>query len=190
MTQDLIQISDTELVARLKRRDKRALEDLVRIHGAKLYGVALQFVRNETDAQDVVQDALVSIWKRIDSFEGRSAFTSWLYRVTANAALMALRKRRKRDHDVPEENLSNLPDRTPLPVTALINGELGQRVRAGIDTLPDSYREVVLLRDVDELSLEEIAEVTGLSESAIKSRLHRGRLLLRQALLPYLKGQE
>ena len=190
MTEELAQISDTELVARLKRRDKSALEDLVCLHGAKLYGVALQFMRNETDAQDVVQDALVSIWKRIDSFEGRSAFTSWLYRVTANAALMALRKRRKRDQDVPEENLLNLHDRSPQPGTRLINGELGERVRAGIDTLPDSYREVVLLRDVNELSLEEIAGITGLSESAIKSRLHRGRLLLRQALLPYLKGQE
>src|ERR1043166_1538112 len=96
MTQELTQISDTELVARLKQRDKHALEDLVRIHGAKLYGVALQFMRNETDAQDVVQEALVSIWKRIDSFEGGSAFTSGLYRVTANSALVARRKPRKR----------------------------------------------------------------------------------------------
>src|ERR1043166_214924 len=154
MTQELTQISDTELVARLKQRDKHALEDLVRIHGAKLYGVALQFMRNETDAQDVVQEALVSIWKRIDSFEGRSAFTSWLYRVTANSALMALRKRRKRDHDVPEENLSNLPDRTELPTAALMNGELGERVRANIDTWPEPEREVVLRRGGEERSLE------------------------------------
>src|SRR6266446_603819 len=78
----------TDLVARLKARDKTALEDLVREHGGRLYGVALQIMRNETDAQEAVQDALITIWNKIDQFEGRSAFTTWLQRVTANAALM------------------------------------------------------------------------------------------------------
>ena len=183
---------------RLKQRDKSALDDLVQVHGAKLYGVALQFMRNDSDAQEVMQDALVSIWNKIDSFEGRSAFTSWLYRVTANTALMALRKRKRREYDVSLDDagtdapgaVRGLSAPTELPDRALLHGELGERVRALIDGLPEAYRFVVLLRDVEELSLEEIAQTTGLSQSAIKSRLHRGRLMLREALLPYLSGDE
>ena len=94
------QIGDVQLVARLKQRDKSALEQLIQIHGAKMYGVALQFMRNEHDAREVMQDALVSIWNKIGLFEGKSAFTSWIYRVTANAGLMALRKKKRRENDV------------------------------------------------------------------------------------------
>ena len=197
MTQTTTQLSDAQLVNRLKQRDRSALDDLVRIHGAKLYGVALQFMRNDPDAEDVMQDALVAIWSKIGTFEGRSAFTSWLYRVTANAALMALRKRRRHDNDVSLDDTSSdapgsvreLSAPTELPNHTVLHEELGQRVRALIDRLPDAYRSIVLLRDVEEMSLEEIAEATGLSQSAIKSRLHRGRLILREALLPYLSGE-
>jgi len=197
MTQTTTQLSDAQLVNRLKQRDRSALDDLVRIHGAKLYGVALQFMRNDPDAEDVMQDALVAIWSKIGTFEGRSAFTSWLYRVTANAALMALRKRRRHDNDVSLDDTSSdapgsvreLSAPTELPNRTVLHEELGQRVRALIDRLPDAYRSIVLLRDVEEMSLEEIAEATGLSQSAIKSRLHRGRLILREALLPYLSGE-
>src|SRR2546427_12426447 len=84
-----------DLVARLKARDKAALEDLLREHGSRLYGVALQIMRNDIEAQEAVQDALITIWNKIDQFEGRSQFTTWLHRVTANAALMKLRKNKK-----------------------------------------------------------------------------------------------
>src|SRR5712691_1091022 len=100
------------LVERLKARDKRALEDLLRQHGSKLYGVALQIVRNESEAQEVMQDALIAIWTKIDKFEGRSAFSTWLYRVTANAALMRLRKNKKFEHNIPLDSVdpdSDLP---------------------------------------------------------------------------------
>jgi RNA polymerase sigma-70 factor (ECF subfamily) len=194
-------IDDAQLVARLKRRDKSALDELVQVHGAKMYGVALQFMRNEYDAHEVMQDALVSIWNKIGSFEGKSAFTSWIYRVTANAGLMALRKRKRRENDVsldasasdeddaPLRSLQ-LSDKGPLPDKVAMTGELGDQVRAAIDRLPEPYRVVVLLRDVEELPMEEVMEATGLSEPALKSRLHRARLALREALLPYLKGQD
>src|SRR5439155_8879122 len=91
----------TDLVTRLKARDKAALEDLLREHGSRLYGVALQIMRNETEAQEVVQDALITIWNKIDQFEGRSAFTTWLHRVAANAALMKLRKNKRFEQNVP-----------------------------------------------------------------------------------------
>jgi RNA polymerase sigma-70 factor (ECF subfamily) len=189
------------LVARLKRRDKSALDELVQIHGAKMYGVALQFMRNEYDAREVMQDALVSIWNKIGSFEGKSAFTSWIYRVTANAGLMALRKRKRRENDIPlDASVSDdedaplaslrLSDKRPLPDQVAMTGELGEQVRHAIDQLPEPYRVVVLLRDVEELPMGEVMEATGLSEPALKSRLHRARLALREALLPYLKGQD
>jgi RNA polymerase sigma-70 factor, ECF subfamily len=201
MSKTVEQIDDTQLVARLKQRDKSALEDLVHVHGAKMYGVALQFMRNEYDAHEVMQDALVSIWNKIGTFEGKSAFTSWIYRVTANAGLMALRKKKRHENDVSLDATASDDDDTPLPALQLkdkrplpdaeaMTGELGQQVRAAIDQLPEPYRVVVLLRDVEELPMEEVMEATGLSEPALKSRLHRARLALREALLPYLKGQD
>jgi len=195
------QIDDVQLVARLKKRDRSALEELVQIHGAKMYGVALQFMRNETDAREVMQDALVSIWNKIASFEGKSAFTSWIYRVTANAGLMALRKKKRHENDISldavgsDDDVAPLPalqlsDKKPLPDKVVMTGELGEQVRAAIDQLPEPYRVAVLLRDVEELPMAEVMQETGLSEPALKSRLHRARLALREALLPYLKGQD
>jgi RNA polymerase sigma-70 factor (ECF subfamily) len=189
-------IDDTPLVARLKQRDKSALEELIHIHGAKMYGVALQFMRNESDAREVMQDALVSIWNKIGSFEGKSAFTSWIYRVTANAGLMALRKKKRRENDVGSDDddaplpALQLSDKRPLPDKVAMTGELGEQVRAAISQLPEPYRVAVLLRDVEELPMSEVMQETGLSEAALKSRLHRARLALREALLPYLKGHD
>ena len=201
MTKADTQISDAQLVARLKKRDRSALEQLIQLHGAKMYGVALQFMRNEHDAREVMQDALVSIWNKIGSFEGKSAFTSWIYRVTANAGLMALRKKKRHENDVSLDTTSSedddgpvpalrLSDQGPLPDKVAMTGELGEQVRGAIDRLPEPYRMVVLLRDVEELPMNEVMDATGLSEPALKSRLHRARLALREALLPYLKGQD
>ena len=201
MTKADTQIDDVQLVARLKQRDKSALDELVQVHGAKMYGVALQFMRNESDAREVMQDALVSIWNKISSFQGKSAFTSWIYRVTANAGLMALRKKKRRENDISldaagsDEDDAPLPalqlsDQKPLPDKVVMTGELGEQVRTAIDQLPEPYRVAVLLRDVEELPMTEVMEATGLSEPALKSRLHRARLALREALLPYLKGQD
>jgi len=195
------QIDDVQLVARLKKRDRSALEELVQVHGAKMYGVALQFMRNETDAREVMQDALVSIWNKIASFEGKSAFTSWIYRVTANAGLMALRKKKRHENDISLDAVGSddddaplpalqLSDKKPLPDKVVMTGELGEQVRTAIDQLPEPYRVAVLLRDVEELPMAEVMQETGLSEPALKSRLHRARLALREALLPYLKGQD
>lgn len=186
---------DAALVERLKARDKSAVEDLLRLHGSKLYGIAMQIVRNETDAQEIMQDALVSIWNKIGSFEGRSAFTSWMYRVTANVALMRLRKEKKFDQNVSIEDagsdgelpLIQLEATGDAPDVAAVREELGDRVRTAIDALPEPYRTTVVLSDVEGMSLAEVAEATSASIPAVKSRLHRGRLTLRKVLEPYLK---
>jgi RNA polymerase sigma-70 factor (ECF subfamily) len=186
------------LVERLKARDKKALEDLLRQHGAKLYGVALQIVRNDTEAEEVMQDALIAIWNKIDSFEGRSAFSTWLYRVTANAALMKLRKNKKFEQNVPleaEDEDRDLPaiqlaDPGETPAATALRDELGTRVRTAIDALPEPYRTTVLLSDVDGLSMQEIADTMAVGVPAVKSRLHRARLVLRKSLAPYMKEGE
>ena len=189
------QESDVSLVERLKARDKSAMEELVRLHGSKLYGLALQIMRNEDDAQEVLQDALVAVWNKVGMFEGRSAFSSWMYRVTANVALMRLRKQKKFEHDVSLDNtgadhelpLIQLPDPGEQPDAAALRVEMGERVRGAIDALPEPYRSTVLLADVEGLSLAEIAEATESSVPAVKSRLHRARLSLRKVLEPFLR---
>lgn len=192
-----MQQDDATLVQRLKARDKSAMEELLRRHGAKMFGVAMQIMRNETDAQEVMQDALITVWNKAGSFEGRSAFTSWLYRVTANAGLMKLRKNKKFEQNVPLENFGGdrelpvlqLADPGANPAATVSRAELGDRVRAAIDALPEPYRTTVLLSDVEEMSMEEVAATMDVSVPAVKSRLHRGRLALRKALTPYLKNQ-
>ncbi|MEI6083679.1 MAG: sigma-70 family RNA polymerase sigma factor [Verrucomicrobiota bacterium] len=186
---------DRALVHRLQAHEPAALEELVAIHGSRLYAVALQIMRNETDAQEVVQDALITIWQKIGSFENRSAFTTWLHRVTANAALMKLRKNKRftqtvslDETDADDVRRLQLPAPGHSPGETLLHGELGHRVQAAIDALPEPYRTTVVLADVDELSMEEVSEATGVSMPAVKSRLHRGRLALRQALAKYLRS--
>jgi RNA polymerase sigma-70 factor (ECF subfamily) len=143
-----------------------------------------------------MQDALLTVWTRIGSFESRSAFTSWLYRVTANAALMALRKQRRRFAEISTDDAENAGALPPLelsdpgqtPGDALQRRELSELVYAAIEQLPEPYRTTVRLRDVEELSIEEVAELTGATVAAAKTRLHRARLTLRERLLPLLKG--
>jgi RNA polymerase sigma-70 factor (ECF subfamily) len=185
---------DAKLVRRLQARDKSAMAELLRAHGSKLYGVTLQITRNETDAEEAMQDALVNIWNKIGAFEGRSAFTSWMYRVATNAALMKRRKNKRHERDIsldddgPDHDQHGLqvPDPGHGPATTLEHNELGQRVRAAIDDLDEPYRMTVILADVDELSMDEIARRMNVTVPAVKSRLHRGRLALRKVLAPHL----
>jgi len=189
-------MDDSTLVARLKACDGAALEELLTAHGSRLYAVALQITRNDTDAQEVVQDALITIWQKIDSFEGRSAFSTWLHRVTANAALMKLRKNKRFDQHLSLDQTDDddavprlqLPDKAATPDSSFLRDELGARLRSAIDALPEPYRTTVVLADVDELPMDEIATATGASVPAVKSRLHRGRLAIRKALEPYLRN--
>ena len=106
--------SDAELVVRLKQRDHNALKELLHLHGAKIYGTAMKYMHDEHEAQEVMQDALVTVWKKIGSFEGRSAFTTWLYRVTANAALMALRKKRRFAAEISADDSASADALRPL----------------------------------------------------------------------------
>jgi RNA polymerase sigma-70 factor (ECF subfamily) len=193
---------DDELVARARARDLSAFETLVERHEERLYRVAMRLLRNENDAQEVLQDALVSAWQNLDSFAGRAQFGSWIYRVTVNAALMLLRSRRRRPTVSVEEmtpaaldaavsasasHLGSTSDWSKRPDEQLQSGELKQHVEVAVDTLPEGLRLVFVLRDVEGLSTEETADVLGISVPNVKTRLHRARLALREAIGEYFE---
>jgi RNA polymerase sigma-70 factor (ECF subfamily) len=188
--------SDEELVARARKKDFAAFEELLDRYEDKVFRLAYRFVRNETDAKEILQDTFLSIWRKLDTFKGDAQFSSWVYRVAANAALMRLRAQRRHPEISTEELPVGYLDRLgPLPPPGenwakrpddeLQSQELRQHIQAAVDSLPELYRTVFLIRDVEGLSTEETAEVLGISIPTVKTRLHRARIALRDAIGEY-----
>jgi RNA polymerase sigma-70 factor, ECF subfamily len=191
--------SDDELVARARARDLGAFEQLVDRHEERLYRVAMRLLRNENDAREVLQDALLSAWQNLDSFAGRAQFGSWIYRVTVNAALMLLRSRRRRPTVSVEDLAPGVLDEaigashdsgsdwSKRPDEQLQSGELKQHIEVALDHLPEILRLVFVLRDVEGMSTEETAEILDITIPTVKTRLHRARLALREAISRYFE---
>jgi RNA polymerase sigma-70 factor (ECF subfamily) len=187
---------ETLLVERLRGGDPAALETLMREYGSRVYRLACGITRNQEDAEEVVQDVFLTIARKSATFEGRSALGSWIYRVTTNAALNKRRGKRREVETSLEEHLPAfkpdghregersflLADWSQNPERELLSGEARRALERGLDALPERYRAVVMLRDVEELSNEEIAELLGESVASVKSRLHRARMALREQL--------
>jgi RNA polymerase sigma-70 factor (ECF subfamily) len=163
-------------------------EEIAEKYAGFVYNVALRVVGNPQDAEEVAQDAFISAWKARDRFRGDAQPSTWLYRITVNAALMKLRKdKRRKQMSAPEEEQADVPsqDWTQSPSASAINSELGERLKAAIADLPEDMRVAVVLRDVQGLSNEEAADALGVSVPAVKARLHRGRVALRDRLAGY-----
>jgi RNA polymerase sigma-70 factor (ECF subfamily) len=185
--------SEASLLARLRVGDEAAYEELVRSETRHLLAVARTLLRNEEDAQDAVQQAFLAAFRALPSFNGQSRLTTWLHRIVANAALMKLRTRGRRPEDSIEDLLPNFLEdghhaeqfsEWTLPADVrMLRRETRAHVRSAIETLPDSYRTVLVLRDIEELSTEETARALGVNPNTVKIRLHRAR----QALLKLLK---
>lgn len=192
--------SDSELLARAQRGDLGAFEGLMGRHRDRVYSLALRMTRSEADAAEITQDAFLAAYEHLEGFRGEAAFGSWVHRIAANHALMRLRHRRVRQAteedaggpdfdergsmvDYPQSDWSRRADEKAL------DNELRHAIQEATDRLPDDYREVFLLKDLDGLSYEEIAEITGDSVPAIKSRLHRARLALREAIDKFYNGE-
>jgi RNA polymerase sigma-70 factor (ECF subfamily) len=183
---------ETALLERLRAGDEAAYERWVRASAPRVLAVARRLLRNEDDAQEVAQEAFLLAFRGLARFDGSARLSTWLHRITVNAALMRLRTRRRH----PEESIESLLPRfhadgeheeTPGPwwrngEAAVASAELRKGVRAAIDALPPIYRDVLLLRDIEELSTAEVARGLELSEAAVKTRLHRARLALRERL--------
>jgi len=176
---------DDRLVNALSSRQPGAPEELLGTYGGHAYRLALRITRNAADAEEVVQDAFCAIVRKIDAFRGQSAFSSWLYRIVANASYNKLRERPGRRREV------SLDDIAPgHEDDAAVQNELRAVLQGAIHGLPPAYRAVFVLRDVDGLSNVEISEALGLSIANVKSRVHRARLSLRARLADYKSRAE
>ncbi|MFP2905381.1 RNA polymerase sigma factor [Pyxidicoccus sp. 3LFB2] len=193
MSDEAAREEDRQLLARAQDGDVSAFEALVDAHRDKVYGLALRMTRSEADAAEITQDTFLSAYQHLKDFRGDAAFGSWVHRIAANHALMRLRHRRvaqaaEQELQGPEfterGSLAEYPqsDWSRDAEGKALDAELGTAIQQATDQLPQGYREVFLLKDVDGLSYEQIAEATGDSVPAIKSRLHRARLALREAI--------
>lgn len=191
---------DGRLLERVRAGDERACEALVRRHGGRMLAVARRFLRAEEDSADAVQDAFLSAFRSLDGFDGNSALGTWLHRIVVNVCLMRLRAR-SRSREVCLDDLLPTFDATghhshPIRswedqgLARLTQAETRAQVRACIDQLPDSYREVLVLRDIEGLDTEQTARLLGVNTGAIKTRLHRARQALRALLEPLVLGEQ
>jgi RNA polymerase sigma-70 factor (ECF subfamily) len=188
-------ISDLSLVKRFRKGDLDAFEELIRRYQSKAFNLAMRLTRNTEDAEEVLQDVFSTLYRKAAGFEGKSAFSSWLYRITVNASFMLLRKRKQQSvtylEDITQQKHLHHLDNDPLiqqrSDSITYRHELRDRLSDAIDKLPEQYRAVFVLRDVDGLSNNEVSEILDLTIPAVKSRLHRSRLMLRKKLLRYYK---
>jgi RNA polymerase sigma-70 factor (ECF subfamily) len=193
-------VNEAALVAALRAGDAAAFETVVRTYGGRLLVVARQVVGSEEDAQDALQDGLITAFRAIDRFEGKSKLSTWLHRVVVNAALMRLRsKRRKREQSIDEllptfqedgHQSRPTPEWNQSALAGIQRKEAQAAVRACIDQLPEDYRTVVLLRDIQELDTAEVAGLLGITEGNVKVRLHRARQALKTLLEPLFGQRE
>lgn len=188
---------DRELVPRLRAGDEEAFEELVRLHTPRMLRLARRLLQSEEDARDAVQDAFAASFRSIRNFGSAALLSTWLYRIVVNACLMKLRTRRRK----PEEDIEQYLPRfhgdghhaeaavrwAESPETAVQRRELAALVRQAIDELPDGYRTVLLLRDIEELSTDEVAATLRVTPNAVKIRLHRARQALRTLLDPHMR---
>ena len=185
-------LNDLGLVEAIKKGDELAFQEIVGRYSQKVFNLAMRLTRNQEDAEEVLQDVFITVFNKIDSFEGKSQFSSWLYRVTANTAFMKLRRRKNKESvsfedvssSVKESWVGQTPDEASVDYMS-IKHELRDLIESAVSRLPEEYRNIFVLRDIDGLSNEEVSEMVGLTVPAVKSRLHRARMLLRKKLQRY-----
>src|SRR4051812_49201233 len=180
------------LLRRLRERDERAFRELVEEHRDKVFNLTYRMLGNRAEAEDVAQEVFISVFKTIDSFREESKFSTWLYRVTVNHCknrIKYLARRHDRDRDELDETsqqtngaVNGAPVRVAQPDKALASAQMDKLLQEAIASLDEDQREVVILRDVEDLSIEEICLITKLPDGTVKSRLHRARLVLRKKM--------
>lgn len=186
-------LESAEFIDRLKQHDEAAFRLLVETFQDRIYNLALRLTRNAQEAEETLQETLLSVFDKIHTFESRSRLSTWIYAITSNAALSRLRKKSNAAVTFDEDALLNsnwtrnpgivfqvAGDRDPLLLE-----ELQQRLEAAIETLPSGYRELFVMKEIEKLPIKTIADAFGLNPGAVKTRLHRARLLLRARLSDY-----
>lgn len=187
--------TDTLLISRIKKGDERAFSSLVRRYENTVWGFAFKLCRDQEKAEESFQDTFVNVYRKIDQFDGRSKFSTWLYTIVANNCLMKRRRRKLEDllesydepPDVEDEKVQKqLTAWNDTPMERLLQGELKEKLDEAIQQLPDDYKMIFVLRDLEQKTAEETAAITGLSVPAVKSRLRRSRIFLRQQLHEFM----
>lgn len=184
---------EAKWLAAVRRGDERAVRKLVDTYSPRLYNVALRILRSPQDAEDALQETFITALDKLEQFDGRASFFTWIYRIAVNASLMALRKRRSRRNkeeslEVPsfeEIRSRELADWGADPASILLTAEMREQMEKAIDKLPAKYRVVFVLRDLEGLSITETGKTLGISAANVKIRLMRARLFLREALAKY-----
>jgi RNA polymerase sigma-70 factor (ECF subfamily) len=192
------QNADSQLIGRMQAGDGTAVADLASTFGPRIQQLALRYVKNWEDAEEVTQDVLMKVYRKIDAFRGDAALSSWIYRITFNTAMSRLRSTRaSRTTEVqkPEPNsqehdrIATEPaDWSSLADDHVLRGQMRERLIGALALLPTVYRVPVILRDIQGLSTEEASAVLKVKPQTLKSRLHRGRLMLREHLADFASG--
>ena len=190
-------VLESLLVARTKSGDLSAFEEIVSMYEDMICRIAMAILSNRMDAEETAQDVFLTIFEKIDTFKGEAHFSTWVYRITVNAALMRLRREQKAsyvplDDLLPEFNdmgkmVSHINDWSRQADEVFLRDEAKEIIHAAVDKLEEKYKTVFILRDVENLSNEETASILELSIPAVKSRLHRARLFLRKELSSYFE---
>ena len=190
------------LLARLQSGDEQALSDLSDAYSSKIYQLAFRYLRNKEDAEEVTQDVLFKVYRKVGEFRGDAALSSWIYRITFNAAMSRLRTAQyqraqaedRREAAIDTDTMgeparpADVADWTDLADERVLRSQLRQRVFRAILALPAIYRAPVMLRDVQGMSAEEASALLRVKDQTLKSRLHRGRLMLRKQLADFAGG--
>jgi RNA polymerase sigma-70 factor (ECF subfamily) len=181
------EISDEQVVERVLAGDIACFEILMRRYNQRLYRVALAITRNDGEAEDIMQETYVRAYQHLRQFAGRAKFSTWLTRIAVHGSLARNRQRGRFEHSPaspePEGDIMDtFPSGTADPEQRVSQGEAGRLLEEAVNSLPDPYRTIFVLRDVEELNTNEAAEVLGISEENVKTRLHRARALLRREL--------
>lgn len=188
---------EADCIRRILAGEKHLFHDLIRPCERSIYFLLFSLLKNETEAEDVAQEAVIKVYQNLEKFRGESQFRTWVLSIARNEGLGRLRKISNRREDSLEADTDEQTgDYTPailtswreIPAEALERKELGNLLRKAIEGLPEIYRNVVLLRDIEELDIRETAAVLKISEASVKVRLHRARALLQRDLAPHLKG--
>jgi len=185
----LNKLSDKELIEGFLAGNADHYVEITERYTEKVFNLAFRFTRNQEDSEEVLQDVFVTVYNKLEAFEGKAAFSSWLYRVTVNTALMLIRKR-KQSPTISVEEVSPQIKETWTGDTSANSDidyissrhELRAMLEQAVDKLPEEYKSIFLMRDVDGMSNQEVGEILGMSVAAVKSRLHRARLMLRKRL--------
>jgi len=185
-------LNETELVARAKKGDQLAFSELVNAYSEKIYNLALRILRKKEDAEDILQETFLIVLQKINTFDGRSSFFTWLYRIATNAALMKLRKTKHVYVEIPEnpdlqENMENkvFIDWSQDSSLNIHNAEIKETLDKAIGDLSEIYRMVFVLRDIEQLSIKETSKILNITEENVKIRLRRARQYLREKLSDY-----